>query len=274
MQDERDASRTGGAEAERDRRVDQPGPPTDEWRTGRRTVLLAGLGLLLGGCASSSSRPMLASQLPDVPWDAGARGSSSAGSRPAGSGAGVAGSSGAAGSRVFDVNIGGLQPRSAWGAAPPQSTSINPMRPIEWITIHHEGVSYTGRTRSAARSRVQSIQATHQRQRNWADIGYHFLIDRQGLVWQGREMRYQGAHVSGQNEGNIGVMLMGNFQEQRPTSEQVAGLQRTVLTLQRRFRVPVAKVRTHQEWPTAATECPGRILQAEMNQMRRQGRFA
>jgi hypothetical protein len=233
----------------------------------RRSVVLAGLGLMLGGCATSGSADRLAGSLPSVPWDAerivpppGGPAATAAAPTPAAAG-------GAA------VSIAGIQPRAAWGAGPPRMTSINPMAPIRWITIHHDGVSYRGRTMAQARTRLQQIQAFHQNTRNWADIGYHFAIDPQGVVWQGRELRWQGAHVGGANEGNVGVMLLGNFEEQGPSLSQVASLQRMVVTLQQRFRVPRSGVRTHREWPSASTECPGRLLQARVQDLRHEHRF-
>ena len=233
----------------------------------RRSVVLAGLGLMLGGCATSGSTDRLAGRLPGVPWDAD-RTVPSAGGPAA---AAAAPSPGTAGGAA--VSIPGIQPRAAWSAGPPRMNAINPMAPIRWITIHHDGMSFRGRTMAQARTRLQQIQSFHQNTRNWADIGYHFAIDPQGVVWQGRELRWQGAHVGGANEGNVGVMLLGNFEEQGPTLSQVASLQRMVVTLQQRFRVPQSGVRTHREWPSASTECPGRQLQARVQDLRREHRF-
>jgi hypothetical protein len=275
MHDEREASRTSdeaidgghaGSEAADSlaHLVERP--------LGRRAIVLAGLGLLLGGCATSGSSPLSASRLPGVPWDADLEarrpGRTPVVPRPVPDATAQARTSG------FTVPIPGLQSRGAWGAGPVRTNSVNPMLPIRWVTIHHDGMAYRGRTQSAARGRLRSIQSAHQNNQNWADIGYHFIIDRQGTVWQGRELRYQGAHVGGANEGNVGVMLMGNFQEQQPASAQVASLQRTVQAIQRTFRIPATQVRTHREWPTAATECPGSMLQAQVGQLRRLRRFA
>jgi hypothetical protein len=42
------------------------------------------------------------------------------------------------------------------------------------------------------------------------DIGYHYIVDRSGAIWQGRRIRYQGAHARGSaNNGNIGIVLLG-----------------------------------------------------------------
>lgn len=275
MHDEREASRTSGEVVDGgDAAFGGAIPPEQERPMGRRTVVLAGLGLVLGGCATTGSSPLSASRLPGIPWDADLTARRPDGTPDAAVPLPDPSASAQAARGGFHVPIPGLQSRAVWGASAVRSNSINPMLPIRWITIHHDGMAYRGRTRSAARGRLRSIQSAHQNNQNWADIGYHYIVDRQGTVWQGRELRYQGAHVGGCNEGNVGVMLMGNFQEQQPASAQVASLQRTVQAIQRTYRVSATQVRTHREWPTAATECPGRMLQSQVGQLRRLRRFA
>jgi len=43
----------------------------------------------------------------------------------------------------------------------------------------------------------------------WTDIGYHFVIDRDGTLATGRPLARMGAHVKGHNEDTVGVALMG-----------------------------------------------------------------
>ena len=73
------------------------------------------------------------------------------------------------------------------------------------------------------------------------------------------------------NEGNIGVVALGNFDQQAPSAAQLRALDEQVSWLMRRYRVPTSRVLTHQEW--AATACPGRMLQAHMVEVRRSGRL-
>ena len=254
---------------------DARGGSTPEPRLGRRAVVLAGLGLMLGGCGSSaSSRGLLGVRMPEVPWDAVGRGESAearlaAPEKPRGS----IPSSSSSPSQASAVRIAGLRTRAVWGAAPTRTAvGVDRMLPIRWITIHHEGIAFRGRTATQVRDRIRLIQQSHQR--SWADIGYHFIVDPQGRVWEGRPLRLQGAHVRDANEGNVGVMLMGNFEEQSPTTDQLAGLQRTVVALQRAWGVPLERVRTHKEWPSAATLCPGRHLQSRVEGLRARRAFA
>jgi hypothetical protein len=162
-------------------------------------------------------------------------------------------------------------PRSQWastGVARPKD--INPMNGIRRITVHHDGISGTvGTSEGAAKSRLEAVRRSHVNDRGWADIGYHYVIDPAGRIWEARNIKYQGAHVKDNNENNLGVMVMGNFDEMQPTPQALASLDRFVAGRARQYNVPVSKVYTHQEInPTA---CPGRSLQAHMVQTRRHG---
>jgi N-acetylmuramoyl-L-alanine amidase len=147
---------------------------------------------------------------------------------------------------------------------------ILPMDGVERITVHHEGSEVvTFDDVPDVIKRMESIRVYHAVDRGWGDIGYHFVIDRAGRVWQGRDLAYQGAHVRDHNPHNIGVMVMGNFDLQSPTSAQLTTLRATLITLQKSYRVPIQRVYTHQE--LMSTECPGVALQRDMVAMRRGG---
>ncbi len=140
---------------------------------------------------------------------------------------------------------------------------------VSRMTVHHEGWKpvWFADQRSTA-ERLDLIRESH-RGRGWADIGYHYIIDRAGMVWEGRDIRYQGAHVRNQNEENLAIMLLGNFDLQRPSDAQYVKLIDTLRVLRYRHNVPVNRIYTHQElMPTA---CPGRALQPQMVSLR-QGR--
>ena len=148
---------------------------------------------------------------------------------------------------------------------------LNPMLPVRSLTIHHEGwqpFTDVGWAESAAR--VEQVRVAHRNAKGggYADIGYHFIIDREGRIWEGRSLRYQGAHVKNHNEGNVGIMCLGNFEEQTPTQKQLAGLTKQVQTVMARYKIPLRRVYTHQEWKGAQTLCPGRTLQTWVDRNR------
>ena len=131
------------------------------------------------------------------------------------------------------------------------------------ITVHHGATLFTSSSNAAVSSELRDLQRFHQKDRGWADLGYHFLIDPAGRVWEGRSLRYQGAHAgdSELNRGNIGICLLGNFSAQPLMPVQQQALEDTLRRLQSWFGVPTARVYTHGEIRPTATECPGTALQ-------------
>ncbi|QLI47572.1 N-acetylmuramoyl-L-alanine amidase [Pseudomonas phage vB_PsyP_3MF5] len=57
---------------------------------------------------------------------------------------------------------------------------------------------------------LREIRQWH-RQRGWLDIGYHFVIRRDGTVETGRPVNTIGAHVEGHNYESVGVCLVGGI---------------------------------------------------------------
>ncbi len=165
--------------------------------------------------------------------------------------------------------IANLVGREQWAKGSPVPALMNRMLPVSSITVHHDGLPpVTLSSRAAVAARIELIRVGH-RSKGWGDIGYHFVVDPQGSVWQGRPLIWQGAHVKDRNEGNIGILVLGNFESQRPTNAQLAALEAHLITLRGLYRVPNGSIRTHQEWPGASTLCPGRNLQAQMAGVRR-----
>lgn len=169
-----------------------------------------------------------------------------------------------------------LIPRTKWtSAGVGRPKNANPMNGITRITVHHDGMgAFTSTALADASRRLTAIRTSHMARRSragepWADIGYHYIIDPGGRVWEGRPVRYQGAHVEDQNEHNLGIMCLGNFELQSPSSATLATLDAFVLAQMRLYRVPLARVFTHRE--IGPTECPGRNLQRHMVAVRARG---
>ena len=112
---------------------------------------------------------------------------------------------------------------------------------------------------------IENIMAGH-RARHFGDIGYHFIVDRAGRVWEGRSLKYTGAHVSAQNDENVGIMLLGNFENQRPSGSQMQGLYGLVHGLRSHFGIPKDFIFGHCD--LGKTLCPGRYLYGYVSEMR------
>ncbi len=162
-------------------------------------------------------------------------------------------------------------PRAAWAKAGPKMSVSKPMRGVQRITIHHDATNSSGlRGQAAVARRLESIRRYHRsRGSEWVDIGYHYIIDPEGRVWEGRPLAIEGAHVKQTNDHNLGVMLMGNFSQQRPTASQIATLNGFVRDQMLRYRVSTNRLFTHQE--LKSSECPGTNLQSYMNTARSRG---
>ncbi|MBL9121029.1 MAG: N-acetylmuramoyl-L-alanine amidase [Phycisphaerae bacterium] len=163
----------------------------------------------------------------------------------------------------------GVMPRSAWARGQPEPSLMNPMLPVRYVTVHHDGLDRleTGTAGQAMADRIELYRSGH-RAKGWGDIGYHFVIDRGGAVWEGRELKWQGAHVKDRNEGNVGILVMGNFEIQRPTQAQLLSLRNHLRAVCAYFTVPWERVFSHREWPGAQTLCPGQNLQREFVALR------
>ena len=148
------------------------------------------------------------------------------------------------------------------------------MTPIRRITIHHDGMSsFTESGVAAASSRLESIRRAHLRRRPqpFGDIGYHYAIDPAGRIWAGRPTSWQGAHVRAQNDGNLGIVVLGNYDQQPVNPAQQAALIAFLESQMRQYGIRGSSIATHQEM--APTACPGRSLQSFMVTARR-GRMA
>ncbi|MDX1681496.1 MAG: peptidoglycan recognition family protein [Phycisphaeraceae bacterium] len=163
--------------------------------------------------------------------------------------------------------------RHQWAKADPIPKRLNVMGGKSRITVHHEGwtpVWFDDDKQTAAR--LDSIRRSHLKRMRAGDIGYHFVIDRGGRIWQGRDLRYQGAHVKNHNEHNIGVMVLGNFDLQRPATVQISTLQKLLSALRASYDVPVRRIHTHRE--LNPTTCPGKHLQSGVASLRSNGHLA
>ncbi|NCC50824.1 MAG: N-acetylmuramoyl-L-alanine amidase [Spartobacteria bacterium] len=159
--------------------------------------------------------------------------------------------------------------KSAWAGEDPIRSRLRPATPYKLLTVHHEGQHLNQhRLKGEIAADIQNIQAGHCK-RKYGDIAYHFIVDQAGRVWEGRSLQYQGAHVSDHNAGNVGIMLLGNFERQQPSEQQLTGLNGLVGVLRQVFPIPADRVYGHCD--LAQTLCPGARLYPHIARMRTAG---
>lgn len=151
-------------------------------------------------------------------------------------------------------------PRNEWASTEPNYQDMFRMAPIKYITVHHDGMTaFSSRSKKAAANRLEQIRSLH-RGKGWADIGYHYAIDPAGRIWACRPVSWQGAHVKNRNPGNVGIVMLGNYELQSLNAVQLASLKVHVAQVRTTFSVRRGRTFGHKDWPGAATLCPGRNL--------------
>jgi hypothetical protein len=232
--------------------------PLSEPTLPRRTVLVR-LGATLAawpvlGIAACASSNRGAGNLPEVAWPATAR---PVRTPPAPARASTPKYA------VPDPTSTSVISRSEWAKSAPVPSLMDPMMPVNKITLHHDGMpsGFNSTSRDAAAAHMERIRLAH-RDRNFGDIGYHFVIDPAGRIWAGRPLNWQGAHVKDQNPGNLGICFMGNYEIQQPNHAQLVAAERFVGQAMRHYNIRVRSVYTHRE--LAPTACPGRYLQPQL----------
>lgn len=101
--------------------------------------------------------------------------------------------------------------RASWGADPPQCSSG--ACAVTHIALHHTASAseFHSPDWGTSAGNVRAIQDYHMFSRGWCDIGYHYLIDVHGYIFEGRAGDgVRGAH-DGHNCGSVGVAMMGYF---------------------------------------------------------------
>jgi hypothetical protein len=114
--------------------------------------------------------------------------------------------------------------RSGWGADEEIVRARPIIAPADRLAIVHHTAGTNAYTPAQAAAIVRGIELYHVKGNGWNDIGYNFLVDRFGTVYEGRgggiEKNVIGAHSEGFNTGTFGVALIGNYARATPPKAQ------------------------------------------------------
>jgi len=119
--------------------------------------------------------------------------------------------------------------RAQWGANESWRSGSPDYAPVKMAFVHHtdSGNDYTA---AEAPAIVRGVYAYHTKSLHWSDVGYNFLIDRYGTIYEGRfggvTKGVIGAQVLGFNTGSTGISVIGTFTSATPTSKSVVSLER------------------------------------------------
>lgn len=130
---------------------------------------------------------------------------------------------------------------------------------ITHVTLHHEGSPEPLRPGDDVVAELRGLQAWGARDRNWWDVPYHFLIDLDGRVYEGRDWRYMGeTNTSYDPAGHFLITVIGNYNVQQPTPAQIDAIAELMAWALDRFDLPLDRIGGHYDY--ADTTCPGRYL--------------
>ncbi len=158
---------------------------------------------------------------------------------------------------------------------------------IAKFVIHHTAENLQSERGRTPKEIMRAIYRYHTLVRGWGDIGYNFVIDRFGNVYEGRAGYEKnkripvGAHVSFRNVGTVGIALMGNFQTEQPTKAQMNVLALLISDLGRQLNVdplshsvfhgkdmPNIVVHGQIAAPGHGTACAGRNMYKKLPELR------
>jgi hypothetical protein len=157
--------------------------------------------------------------------------------------------------------------RAEWNAVPP--TEPYSPDPLPWrVTLHHSDGKHT-KTLAESEAEARFIQDFHIHGRGWIDIAYHFLVDSQGNILEGRPEGVLGAHTLANNEGNVGIVLLGTYHppvNDVPTKAQLDAVASLGRYLVARYGISPKSLKGHRDYKK--TDCPGNIAYAKLDALR------
>jgi hypothetical protein len=200
--------------------------------------------------------------------------------------------------RVSMIGSPPLLSRETWGAneairrAPPRYAPS-----VQFAIVHHTAGT-NSYTRSQSAAIVRGIEIYHVKGNGWNDIGYNFLVDKYGQVFEGRyggvDQPVIGAHAEGFNTGSVGVAVLGTYNSVAPPK-----VARTALANLLGWRLDIAHVdpTSRLTWSsggnpkfpagtpvtlravsghrdTGPTSCPGAAFYAQLNSIAQQAEAA
>lgn len=173
--------------------------------------------------------------------------------------------------------------RSQWGA----NESLREKSSLHYYEVHagfvHHTVNANNYTRREVPALLRSIYAYHTQSRGWSDIGYNFLVDRFGRIWEGRyggvDRPVVGAHTLNYNDYSFAMSAIGNFELVQPSKAMIQAYGALFAwklslhgvtassTKQRVGAKDFPAINGHRD--AASTACPGKYLYAKIPEIRK-----
>ncbi|MDQ3935369.1 MAG: N-acetylmuramoyl-L-alanine amidase, partial [Actinomycetota bacterium] len=186
-----------------------------------------------------------------------------------------------------------IAPRSAWEGGQCQPRSAPAYREVKVAFVHHT-VNANDYTAEQVPAMILGMCRYHRNSRGWNDLGYNFVADRFGRLWEGRaggvDKAVVGAHTTGMNSQSFSVSNLGTYSEVPVSEEALQAMTRLI-----RWKLPLhgqptsgqvavvsnggsgshfepgeeatlERVSGHRD--ANSTSCPGQVLYDQLPQLR------
>ena len=120
---------------------------------------------------------------------------------------------------------------------------------IDTIVLHHA---------DASSCTAKDIHWWHIKQ-GWCGIGYHYFVNKQGVIFKGRPDDVIGSHAKGFNSTSIGICFEGKYNKEIMPEAQIQAGKELVEYLKQKYNI--SKVKMHKD--LMATDCPGNLFPFE-----------
>lgn len=164
------------------------------------------------------------------------------------------------------ADIPGLIKRASWGAKEAKCSYGD--HKADRFTIHHAETPNDDKV--APDARVRAIQAFHQDTRGWCDVGYHYLISRDGKIFEGTPVAKVASHTAKQNSRNIGICYLGSYDTLKINDAQIKAGASILKAIAKEHTIKLSRdtVKGHRErMAPGYTQCPGDELVAQLGDL-------
>lgn len=130
---------------------------------------------------------------------------------------------------------------------------------ITHITLHHSGDAEPLRPTDDVVKKLRGLQSWGASDRNWWDVPYHYLLDLDGHIYEGRDWHYMGeTNTAYDPNGHFLITVIGNYERQEATPAELASIADLMAWAVNKFGVPLENIGGHYNY--ADTDCPGKNL--------------
>lgn len=152
---------------------------------------------------------------------------------------------------------GSIMTMKQWGGIPAPDSAAR-IHAITTVTLHHQGETFT--PGKDVVQYLRHLQEWSRREKKWIDIPYHYIIDLDGNVYEGRDIRFAGdTNTQYDPAGHALVCVLGNYEDIAPNERQLATIVNLFAWLCRTYHVPPENIKAHKD-VASGTVCPGKYL--------------